>query len=199
MGKTILAFYLSFWWQLYLASFVSGFASALSVAVWTIGRRGLDLYAFLLRAVLYLAAFSVLAAVGLAIAHRYASPWEPICFLGDRFVGFFVDGFAFASLPVAFSPMKAKCSSNLALLDILLRSVAITLRTSCRLALAALSVEMAGAIYTHYHNYLVRGIPGPFSSSLDALRMLPLMAYLALAHGLKGSSTALRTPSREAI
>lgn len=48
-------------------------------------------------------------------------------------------------------------------------------------ALCALSVEMLGAIYTHYHNYFSKGFPGPFGNSLDALRMLTLMSYIAFS------------------
>jgi hypothetical protein len=48
-------------------------------------------------------------------------------------------------------------------------------------AIVALSGDMAGAIYTHYHNYFSRGFPGPFENSLDALRMLLLLSYLAWA------------------
>lgn len=48
-------------------------------------------------------------------------------------------------------------------------------------ALLGLSIEMLGAIYTHYHNYFSKGFPDPFGNSLDALRTLFLMIYLLLA------------------
>ena len=48
-------------------------------------------------------------------------------------------------------------------------------------AVGALSVEMLGAIYTHYHNYFTKGFPGPFGNSVDALRMLTLMFFVAFA------------------
>ena len=49
-----------------------------------------------------------------------------------------------------------------------------------RVALLALSIDMTGAIYTHYHNYFAKGFPGPFGNSTDALRMLGLMAFITL-------------------
>jgi uncharacterized membrane protein YphA (DoxX/SURF4 family) len=55
------------------------------------------------------------------------------------------------------------------------------LRRLAMLALVALSIDMLGAIFTHYHNYFTRELPGPFGNSLDALRMLFLMAYVAFA------------------
>lgn len=54
-------------------------------------------------------------------------------------------------------------------------------RSAAILSLVALSLDMVGAIYTHYHNYFTRGYSGPFGNSLDALRMLLLMTYVAFA------------------
>ena len=54
-------------------------------------------------------------------------------------------------------------------------------RSAAILSVVALSFDMFGAIYTHYHNYFSRGFSGPFASSLDALRMLLLMAYVGFA------------------
>jgi hypothetical protein len=48
-------------------------------------------------------------------------------------------------------------------------------------AVLALTVEMVGAVYTHFHNYLAKGMPDPFSNSLDAFRMLILLAYVGVA------------------
>ena len=45
----------------------------------------------------------------------------------------------------------------------------------------ALSVEMVGAVYTHFHNYFAKGLPDPFGNSLDAFRMLVLLGYIAVA------------------
>lgn len=59
-------------------------------------------------------------------------------------------------------------------------------RRTLKLALVALSIEMLGAVYTHYHNYFTRGFAGPFGNSVDALRMLGLMAYIGLALSQKG-------------
>ncbi len=54
-------------------------------------------------------------------------------------------------------------------------------RRTALLSLTALSIGMFGAIYTHYHNYFTRGVPGPLGNSVDAFRMLFLMAYVAFA------------------
>jgi len=59
--------------------------------------------------------------------------------------------------------------------------IGVLLRPTRIVALLALSVEMFGAIYTHYHNYFTKGLAGPFGNSLDALRMLTLMSYIAYA------------------
>jgi len=61
--------------------------------------------------------------------------------------------------------------------------MALAWRPTASLSLCALSVDMLGAIYTHYHNYIVHGFAGPLVNSLDALRMLVLMAYVALGLG----------------
>lgn len=45
----------------------------------------------------------------------------------------------------------------------------------------ALFGEMLGAMYTHFHNYCVRGVPDPLGNSLDAFRMLILLAYIGVA------------------
>lgn len=60
-------------------------------------------------------------------------------------------------------------------------------------ALCAMTVEMLGAIYTHYHNYFAKGFPEPFGNSLDALRMLTLMSYIAFAtvQGQRNGATSL--------
>jgi hypothetical protein len=59
--------------------------------------------------------------------------------------------------------------------------LALVWRRTALFALGALSIDMFGAIYTHYHNYFARGFAGPFGNSVDALRMLGLIAYLAFA------------------
>jgi hypothetical protein len=46
---------------------------------------------------------------------------------------------------------------------------------------ALLWIEMLGAIYTHFHNYLVKGFSDPLSNSLDAFRMLIVLTFIALA------------------
>ena len=58
-------------------------------------------------------------------------------------------------------------------------------RKSLNIALFALSIDMFGAIYTHYHNYFARGFEGPLGNSVDALRMLTLIGYIALASNWK--------------
>jgi hypothetical protein len=40
---------------------------------------------------------------------------------------------------------------------------------------------MLGAIYTHFHNHLAKGISDPLSNSLDACRMLVVLSFIALA------------------
>ena len=66
-------------------------------------------------------------------------------------------------------------------------------------ALLALSIDMTGAIYTHYHNYFTKGFPGPFGNSTDALRMLKLMAFVALGRHWQPHLAKLRWPfSKEA-
>jgi hypothetical protein len=57
--------------------------------------------------------------------------------------------------------------------------LALLSRRTAILATGALSIDMFGAIFTHYHNYFTKGLPGPFENSLDALRMLVLLAYIA--------------------
>ena len=52
------------------------------------------------------------------------------------------------------------------------------LRVTVVLSVFALWVEMVGAIYTHFHNYFVRGFADPLGNSLDALRMLLLLTYI---------------------
>jgi hypothetical protein len=59
--------------------------------------------------------------------------------------------------------------------------LALISRRTAVLALSALTIDMVGAIYTHFHNYFTRGFPGPFGNSVDALRMLGLMAYVGFA------------------
>jgi hypothetical protein len=48
-------------------------------------------------------------------------------------------------------------------------------------AVLTLTIEMAGAVYTHFHNYFAKGVPDPFLNSLDAFRMLVLLAYVGVA------------------
>jgi hypothetical protein len=48
-------------------------------------------------------------------------------------------------------------------------------------AVLALTIEMAGAVYTHFHNYFAKGAPAPFLNSLDAFRMLVLLTYVGVA------------------
>jgi hypothetical protein len=71
--------------------------------------------------------------------------------------------------------------------------LALLSRHTAILATGALSIDMFGAIFTHYHNYVTKGIPGPFENSLDALRMLVLLSYIAfpfVRHFLKAQRTA---------
>jgi len=63
----------------------------------------------------------------------------------------------------------------------LLWGLAVLWHPAAILGLIALSIDMFGAIYTHYHNYFTRGFPGPLGNSLDAFRMLFLIAYIAFA------------------
>jgi hypothetical protein len=42
-------------------------------------------------------------------------------------------------------------------------------------------IEMLGPIYTHFHNYLAKGVSDPLSNSLDAFRMLVVLSFIALA------------------
>jgi hypothetical protein len=46
---------------------------------------------------------------------------------------------------------------------------------------ALLWIEMLGAIYTHFHNYLAKGFSDPLSNSLDAFRMLIVLTFIAFA------------------
>jgi uncharacterized membrane protein YphA (DoxX/SURF4 family) len=48
-------------------------------------------------------------------------------------------------------------------------------------AAIGLSLDMLGAIYTHFHNHLVWGAPNPFSNSLDALKILPVLVLIISA------------------
>jgi hypothetical protein len=54
-------------------------------------------------------------------------------------------------------------------------------RSVTMLAVVALGVDMLGAVYTHYFNYFAHEVADPLANSLDALRMLCLLAYLAFA------------------
>jgi len=49
---------------------------------------------------------------------------------------------------------------------------------TARWAAIGLSLDMIGAIYTHFHNHFVWGEPNPFSNSLDALKILPVLAFV---------------------
>jgi DoxX-like family len=60
----------------------------------------------------------------------------------------------------------------------LVSGLGLAFRRTVFFALIALSIDMFGAIYTHFHNYLTRGFPGQLGNSLDALRMLFLMTYI---------------------
>jgi hypothetical protein len=60
-------------------------------------------------------------------------------------------------------------------------AVGLLLRITVLPVVFALSVEMVGAVYTHFHNYFAKGLPDPFGNSLDAFRMLILLAYIAVA------------------
>ena len=60
-------------------------------------------------------------------------------------------------------------------------AVGLLLRITVLPVVLALSVEMVGAVYTHVHNYFAKGLPDPFGNSLDAFRMLILLAYIAVA------------------
>jgi hypothetical protein len=44
----------------------------------------------------------------------------------------------------------------------------------------ALCIERFGAISAHFHNYFAKGLPIPFGNSLDALRMLILLGFVAI-------------------
>jgi hypothetical protein len=44
---------------------------------------------------------------------------------------------------------------------------------------ALLWIEMLGATYTHFHNYLAKGFSDPLSNSLDAFRMLVVLSFIA--------------------
>lgn len=60
-------------------------------------------------------------------------------------------------------------------------AVGLLVRVTVLPVVFALSVEMVGAVYTHFHNYFAKGLPDPFSNSLDAFRMLILLGYIAVA------------------
>jgi len=48
-----------------------------------------------------------------------------------------------------------------------------------------LMLDMTGAIYTHYHNYFSRNIPGPFDNSIPAaVTLVLLMTIVILSRGL---------------
>ena len=49
-------------------------------------------------------------------------------------------------------------------------------------AALVLSLEMFGAIYTHFHNYFAKGLPQPFANSMDAFRMLIMLSYIVAGH-----------------
>jgi uncharacterized membrane protein YphA (DoxX/SURF4 family) len=78
----------------------------------------------------------------------------------------------------------AECAGALGLL----------LKRTVRLAALGLSIDMVGAVYTHYHNYLVRGTPSPLSNSIDPLKMLPLLVLIMVLAGRRDTSPALRHP-----
>ncbi|HEY4197839.1 MAG TPA: DoxX family protein [Mucilaginibacter sp.] len=54
-------------------------------------------------------------------------------------------------------------------------------KTTAGIAALALAVEMAGATFTHYHNCFEHHMPGPFSNSLDSLKMLPFLLVIAVS------------------
>lgn len=47
-------------------------------------------------------------------------------------------------------------------------------------ASAILIMNMAGATYTHYHNYFFRNAPGPFSNSIPSLSLQPYLITILL-------------------
>jgi uncharacterized membrane protein YphA (DoxX/SURF4 family) len=62
------------------------------------------------------------------------------------------------------------------------------------IAAAVLMIEMWGATYTHYHNYFTRGLPDPFSNSMDSLKWQPfliLLLYLAISRRKKEPTNLL--------
>jgi hypothetical protein len=60
LGKSIVEFYISNWWQLFLGCFLGGFVSALSLAVWIRNVSQIAWYGSLIRFLLYLAAATAL-------------------------------------------------------------------------------------------------------------------------------------------
>jgi hypothetical protein len=60
-------------------------------------------------------------------------------------------------------------------------AIGLMMRLTVIPTILALWVEMVGAIYTHFHNYFARGLPNPFGNSLEALRMLVILGFIAFA------------------
>jgi hypothetical protein len=233
MRETLLDFYLTAWWQLYLGCLVVGLASAVSVCVWVRDRCVLGWYGFFLRFLLYFAAASALSAAGLAVTQHNDSIWAGICLMNMRLAWFFVDGALLGSLAASAVLMRGSTFRDNELPGILLLpqtvcaaqvsvasqyvsaglskflgretleffhmsgygtaffffipawesfwGIGMLSRSAAILSVVALSFDMFGAIYTHYHNYFSRGFSGPFANSLDGLRMLLLMAYVGFA------------------
>jgi uncharacterized membrane protein YphA (DoxX/SURF4 family) len=64
-------------------------------------------------------------------------------------------------------------------------------RRTALYAAVILILDMAGAIFTHYHNYFSRHLPDPFSNSLPALTLQPYLItilVLSLAEKRKAKS-----------
>ena len=66
-------------------------------------------------------------------------------------------------------------------------------------AVLVLSFEMFGAVYTHFHNYFSKGLPDPFGNSLDAFRMLVMLLYIAVGHGVTERSKGQNSVIHNAI
>lgn len=69
----------------------------------------------------------------------------------------------------------------------IIAGIALLFKQTTAIAALVLMVEMAGATITHYHNYFEHQVPGPFSNSLDSLKMLPFLLVIALLHHPKRS------------
>ncbi|HVU95527.1 MAG TPA: DoxX family protein [Puia sp.] len=60
--------------------------------------------------------------------------------------------------------------------------IGVLFRQTTFFAALLLSVDMAGATYTHYHNYFARNMPDPFSNSTPSLVLQVFLVVLLFLH-----------------